>query len=146
MPLHNRNIYQRARESAGYTQERAAELLDISVESMRAYETDRRIPPDRVVMGMVEVYGTQHLAYQHLKQSTELGRLYLPDVTVQNLPTAILKVCKEINDFMAMRDKLVEIGSDGVIDVREMPIFNAIIAELDQIMAATLALKMSIKE
>lgn len=37
-----RNIYKRARRAAGYTQEAAAEMLNVSVESLRAYETDRR--------------------------------------------------------------------------------------------------------
>lgn len=45
-----RNIYQIARETSGLTQERAAELFNISVESLRAYETDRRIPQDSTVL------------------------------------------------------------------------------------------------
>ena len=36
MQTENRNIYKKPREIAGYSQERAAELLDISVESLRA--------------------------------------------------------------------------------------------------------------
>ena len=40
-----RNIYQLSREAAGYTQEKAAELIGISVESLRSYELDKRIPP-----------------------------------------------------------------------------------------------------
>ncbi len=33
-----RNIYQIAREGTGLTQEKSSELLDISVDSLRAYE------------------------------------------------------------------------------------------------------------
>ena len=40
----NRNIYQAARELKGLTQEVAAERLDLSVESLGAYEQDRRRP------------------------------------------------------------------------------------------------------
>lgn len=50
------NLYQRARLSAGLTQERAAELLDLSPESLKQYEGGRRIPPDETVARMVEVY------------------------------------------------------------------------------------------
>lgn len=57
-----RNIYQIARETSGLTQERAAELFNISVESLRSYETDRRIPQDSTVLKMIEVYGTPFLA------------------------------------------------------------------------------------
>ena len=45
----NRNIYQSARELKGLTQEVAAERLDLSVESLGAYEQDRRRPPDSTV-------------------------------------------------------------------------------------------------
>ncbi len=50
-----RNIYKRARRTAGYTQEAAAEILNISVESLRAYETDRRVPSGDVVLQMMIV-------------------------------------------------------------------------------------------
>ena len=44
------NIYKTARESgSGYTQERAAEYLGISVESLRLYESDRRTPPGYII-------------------------------------------------------------------------------------------------
>lgn len=47
MPAEYRNIYKTARRAAGMTQEAAAERLGISVESVRAYETGQRIPPQR---------------------------------------------------------------------------------------------------
>lgn len=56
MQTENRNIYKKPREIAGYSQERAAELLDISVESLRAYETGRRVPPGEVVVRMMDLY------------------------------------------------------------------------------------------
>ena len=49
MPEEYRNIYKIARRNAGITQEAAAEQLGISVESVRAYETGQRIPPNHVV-------------------------------------------------------------------------------------------------
>ncbi len=39
------NIYKTTRRAAGLTQESAAEWIGVSVESLRAYETGRRIPP-----------------------------------------------------------------------------------------------------
>ena len=39
MPEDYSNIYKIARRAAGYTQEAAAEQLNISIESVRAYET-----------------------------------------------------------------------------------------------------------
>lgn len=137
----NRNIYQIARESKGLTQEKAAELLDVSVESLRAYESGRRIPPDKIVLRMIEVYGTPHLAYQHLKTNIEVGQVYLPNIEVRDLPTAILKVQKEVTDFLKRKDELIEIASDGVIDESERPQFDQIMKELEDICAAVFSLK-----
>ena len=52
-----KNIYQAAREAAGMTQERASELIGLSVESIRNYETEKRIPADETVIKMAEIYG-----------------------------------------------------------------------------------------
>lgn len=40
-----RNIYKTVRLRTGLTQESAAERIGVSVESIRAYESGRRIPP-----------------------------------------------------------------------------------------------------
>lgn len=45
MPEDYSNIYKIARRAAGYTQEAAAEQLNISIESVRAYETYQRTRP-----------------------------------------------------------------------------------------------------
>lgn len=135
-----RNIYQIARESAGFTQERASELINVSVESLRAYESGRRIPPGDVVIRMVDIYDARYLAYQHLK-AEEVGRKFLPRIEVKDLPSAILKLQKEVNDFLKRRDQLIEITYDGVISPEERPAFDAILKELDDIAAAIMSLE-----
>lgn len=135
-----RNIYQISRESAGITQERAAELIDISVESIRAYEQDKRRPPDSVVIKMIEIYDARYLAYQHLK-SAEIGRDYMPEVALKDLPSAILRLQKEVNDFLRCRDDLIDITCDGIISDDERPRWNEILKELDDIAAAIMSVK-----
>jgi len=141
MPQDYRNIYQIARESTGLTQKKASELIDISVESIRAYETDRRIPPDKTVIKMIEIYGCQYLAYQHLKTSAEVGQKYMPNIELRDLPTAILRLQKEVTDFIKCRDELVDICCDGIITEEERPRYEAIIEELDHIVEAIMAVK-----
>lgn len=65
------NIYQSARKAAGLTQERAAELLGLSVRSLADYESALRLPPNDVADRMVMVYNSQVLAVQHLRNSTQ---------------------------------------------------------------------------
>lgn len=136
-----RNIYQIAREATGLTQEKASEHLDISVDSLRAYEGDKRIPPDRVVIKMIEVYNTQYLAYQHLKTADEVGRIYLPNIEIKELPTAILRLQKEVSDFLKLKDEMIDITYDGIIDEEEKPRWEAIMKELNDIVDAIMSLK-----
>lgn len=141
MSTEYRNIYQIARESAGITQEHAAELIDISVESLRAYEYAKRIPPDKVVIKMIEIYNAQYLAYQHLKTSEEIGKRYLPDLEIKDLPTAILRVLKETEDFIECRKDLIDITCDGLISDNELPRWKYILEQLDELANAIMALK-----
>lgn len=136
-----RNIYQIARESTGLTQEKASEHLDISVDSLRAYEGGKRIPPDHVVIKMIEIYNTQYLAYQHLKTADEVGRTYLPNIEIRELPSAILRLQKEVTDFLKVKDEMIEITCDGIIDKEEKPRWDAIMKELNDIMDAIMTLK-----
>lgn len=138
-----KNIYQIARESAGMTQEKAAELLNISVDSIRAYEGSRRIPQDKTVINMIEIYNAQYLAYQHLKTSAEVGQKYLPNVEITQLPVAILRLQKEVKDFIDCEDLLIKIGADGRVDPDEVDDFKRIIKELDDVAEAIMCLKFS---
>lgn len=138
-----RNIYQIARESAGLTQEKASELMDISVESLRAYESGRRVPPDHIVIKMIEIYNTQYLAYQHLKTSAEVGQKYLPNIKIKDLPTSILKLLPEIEEFIEYENLLMKIGSDGVVSDNEVYDFKKICKELDDVLEAIYSFKFS---
>ncbi|MEY7998651.1 helix-turn-helix domain-containing protein [Clostridium sp. Mt-5] len=138
-----RNIYQIARESAGLTQEKASELMDICVESLRAYEGGRRIPPDRIVIKMIEIYNTQYLAYQHLKTSAEVGQKYLPDIEIKDLSTAILNLQTQVGDYVNCEKLLVRIASDGRISDDEACDFKKICKELDDVLKAIMTFKFS---
>ncbi len=141
MQIYDGKIYQKPRVKRGYTQEHASELLFISVESLRAYETGKTTPPNDVVCKMVAVYDAQYLAYQHLMYSSEVARQCLPDIDIRDLPSAILHLQKEVKDFIDCRDELVEITYDGVISEDERPRFDAILCELDDIVQSIMSLK-----
>lgn len=136
-----RNIYQIARESTGLTQEKASEYLDISVDSLRAYEGDKRTPPDHVVIKMIEVYDTQYLAYQHMRTRDDVGKSFLPNVEIKDLPAAMLRLQKEVNDFIKLRDEMIDITCDGVIDENEKERWDIILKELNDVADAIMALR-----
>ena len=80
------NISQTGRRIAGMTQERWAEALDISVESVRLYESGRGMPSDDVATRMVEVSGAPVLGYWHLLNKSRVAADLLPQVDTIALP------------------------------------------------------------
>ena len=78
MPEEYRNIYKICRKSAGFTQEAAAERLGISVESLRAYETGQRVPPDEVVETMSDLYNALHLIVRHVRERNAMYSRVVP--------------------------------------------------------------------
>ena len=80
MPEEYRNIYKICRKSAGFTQEAAAERLGISVESLRAYETGQRVPPDEVVETMSDLYNALHLIVRHVRERNAMYSRVVPEV------------------------------------------------------------------
>lgn len=139
------NIYQTARITAGLTQERAAEALAISVESLRLYETDRRIPPNCIVARMSDLYNTQYLIIQHVRQADDLARSLLPDTQQRPLEQVSMRLYRLVRDFVQRHrtDDLIDIAEDGVIDELERPKFDEIMAELEGISAAFYELRLN---
>lgn len=136
------NIYQRARKIAGFTQERAAEMLDLSVRSLADYETGLRLPPYDVADRMVTVYNSQLLAVQHLRNCTQFARDLLPDVQELRLPEAVLTLVDAVYAFAENRldRELIDIARDGVISPDERDRFNHVIDKIRDITAAAIAL------
>lgn len=130
------NLYQRARLSTGMSQERAAELLGLSPESLKQYEGGKTVPKDETVARMVEVYSCPWLALEHAQATDRLG--VLPEVNVQSLPTAAITLINRVLDFAERhRDRqLLRSAEDGIIDEAERPEFDDIVLELRDTMAA----------
>lgn len=133
------NIYQAARKSAGFTQDNAAELLHISVRSLGAYETGETTPPDDVVCNMVEIYEAKYLGYLHLKNSTEVGRKYLPEINLTDIAKSVLKLQKEVGDLSKINSAMIEIACDGEVDGKEKGQWREITREIDEMAGAALA-------
>ena len=144
MPGEYRNIYKTARTAAGFTQESAAERLDISVESIRAYETGQRIPPNEVVELMVILYNAQHLAFQHLRETNALYGRIVPQVDERSLMEAALRIHNRLSriEQHGSLDRLLEIAEDNIIDDAERPEFMAIVAELREVIRGALELQL----
>lgn len=128
------NLYQRARLSTGLTQERAAELLGLSPESLKQYEGGKTVPKDETVAKMVEVYHLPWLALEHAQATDTLG--VMPEVTPRPLPMASIALRNRLHDATGRLDALLRIAEDGIIDDTERPEFDDIVSELRETMTA----------
>ena len=148
MPEEYRNIYKSARKAAGLTQEAAAERLSISVESIRAYETGQRIPPNDVVERMVICYNTQYLAYEHLHETNALMSRVVPQLERRSLLEAVIRIYNNLRRFDREHnlDALMEIAEDGKIDESERKQFDEIMDDLRDILKSGLELEVFCEE
>lgn len=142
MPGDYRNIYKTYRLAAGLTQEAAAERLAISVESLRAYETGQRIPSNEVVELMVILYNAQHLAYQHLRESNSIYGRIIPQLEERPMLDTCVRIFNRLREFSGKHsvERLLAIAEDNVVDEAERPEFDAIIADLQEIVRSGLEL------
>ena len=128
------NLYQRARLSTGMSQERAAELLGLSPESLKQYEGGKTVPKDETVAKMVEVYRLPWLALEHAQATDTLG--VMPEVEPRPLPMASIALRNRLHDATGRLDALLRIAEDGIIDDTERPEFDDIVSELRETMTA----------
>ncbi|MEG1684315.1 MAG: helix-turn-helix transcriptional regulator [Oscillospiraceae bacterium] len=137
------NIYKSARLTAGLSQERAAEGLHLSVESLKGYETGLRVPCNAVVVQMVTLYDRDCLALMHLMQTASPLGVLPRDLEMQSLPAAVLQLVNRIFDFSEKhRDtQLMHIAEDSIIDAEERPHFDEIVAELQGIIGAAFVVR-----
>ena len=88
----DKTIYKTCREAAGYTQERAAELLNLSVRHLARIEAGEMIPSDDIAYSMVVLYDSQYLAVQHLRSASQLAAAILPPVEQTTLQAATIRL------------------------------------------------------
>ena len=138
-----RNIYKTARAVAGLTQERWAEAVGVSVDSIRTYENGTVIPCDETVRAMSEISGLAPLSYWHLCNKSTLAADTLPEVEQLPLPQAAIKLILAIADYQNMQGKLIEMVSDGKITQDEKVNWDGIVSRLDGIIKAAIQVKIA---
>lgn len=143
-----RNISRIGRNTAGMTQARWAEALDVSVEAVAKYESGKIMPADDVVLSMAEVSGMQILCYWHMLNKSRVAAEVLPAVEAIPLPQAVVQLICRMRDFENKHrtDELLFISADGVVDESERPAFDQIVKELDGVVQAAMQVRFAPRE
>lgn len=140
MPEDGRNIYKICREQAGYTQERAAELLNCSVRALARYESGETLVPDPVAYRMIQLYNSHYLGMEHLRLVSQVAAALLPPVKSCDFQTASIRLFNCVADFVEKHHdtRLLRIAEDNDVDEAERPDMDDILTELERLtMAAT---------
>lgn len=135
------NIYKNARQTAGLTQERWAEQLGVTADTVRLYESGRNYPSDEVAARMAEVAGMPVLGYWHLKLKSSLANDALPDVARVPLPQAVVGLLSAMDTVQPQVKELLMIARDGIVDAGETELFEDILDDLEDVVTAALAVK-----
>lgn len=137
-----RNIYRDVRQTAGLTQERWAELIGISADAVRQYETDRILPSDEVVLRMAEAAGQQIVCYWHMLHKSRVAAELLPEIERKDLPEAVLSLLVQISAFSenGLRE-LTRIAADGKVSPDEREDYSAAVQQLRNLVRAAFQLE-----
>jgi len=136
------NIYLRCRKEAARYNERlnsregASELLGISVSSLANYElgVTKVIPPDVIVM-MADLYNAPQLKGHYCAYECPLGKGAPIATEISSIELVTVKIMKALSpvNVADVRDKLIDIASDGVISEDEKPILTELVSFLDDV-------------
>lgn len=135
-----RSIYQLARIISGLTQLEASERLHVNVRTLGKYESGEIIPNPDIVANMVQIYGTPWLGYEHLRQSSELGRQILPPINIDDLAKSVLILQKETADVERIKNEMIQIACDGIIEEHEKQSWDGVLKEVLEMAGAALSL------
>ena len=145
------NVLYKARKEASIYNDRlcsregAAELLGISVSTLADYELEitKVIPVDKIIL-MSDLYNAPYLLTWYCSHECPIGRrMNLQTETGNHLEKTVLKLLRQLraNDVEKIKDKLVDITSDGIISEDETVSLEEILKFLDGLIGAAVELK-----
>ena len=134
--------YQIAREAAGLTREKAAEVSGISATQIARIEGNRAFPHPYDVMAMAKAYKAPWLCNHFCSKECEVGKKYVDTITLTDLTRVVMEILNSLNNLAEKKDCLIRLAADGKITDSETGEFYRILTELDRISDLTDALKL----
>jgi hypothetical protein len=130
-----KNVYLKIRkDELGLTREKASDLLQfITPERLEKIESEKSLAHPDEVLVMSEKYKKPDLCNYYCANQCPIGRRYVPEITMGELPTIVLQMLSSLNETEKEKDRLVEIAADGKIGEDELKDFVHIQNELEKI-------------
>lgn len=138
------NIYKTSRLAKGFTQERWAELLGLSVTSVSNYENGLQIPGDDVVLNMAMISGDEALLMRHMLATSNIARMTFPEIQLDMpLERATLVLMTRIKAYSDEQYEMLGLVEDGKITEDELADWEGVMEKLDALIVAAMQLKFS---
>lgn len=115
-------------------------LLNVSVDSLRDYESNLRPVPNDVAAAMCDAYDAQYLAIAHLRM-TSIGRQAIPGFKLRDLPEAVLNLLHAVQQFVDKNQMIIRITADGIISSSEQKEWDNILMLAENLQSALMSVK-----
>lgn len=117
-----------------HSREGASELLGISVSTLAGYElgTVKSMPPESVVL-MADLYNAPELKNYFCTNECPIGRASVAQLEVAELDRLTVKLLASLRKVDDIKDNLLDITADGVIDTHETATLSDVLKSLDLI-------------
>ena len=128
-----------------WSREYAAEKLGFSDDKLERIENGKQAPAALDVLAMAELYKVPGLCNYYCHNSCEIGKKYVPEVEISDLPTVIIRLLDSLYKVEDIKKPLINITADGVIDDDEIPELVRVKSILDNLSEMTSALNILIE-
>lgn len=142
----NKNIYQIAREEAGFTRSKASDIIGyISADRIEKIESEKSEPHPDEILAMSKCYKKPNLCNYYCSKVCSIGQEYVPEVEVKDFSLIILEMLATLNSIDKDKNRLIEIAADGKLTEDEIGDFTTILTKLNNISLSVDALTLWIE-
>lgn len=141
----DKNVYHVSRENAQLTREDASEKLFISSDRIEKIENRGSIPHPDEVLAMADTYKDPMLCNYYCSHECPIGQAYIPEVQLKDISQITLEVLATMNKLSKVKERLVDITVDGVVEDSEIKDFGSILDILNKMSLTIESLKMWVK-
>lgn len=115
------------------SREKASDLIGIDRTRLARIELSEVIPYQEEVKMIAQAYDKPELCNQYCTTLCPLGSITTKKIKVRNLDRLILNTLGALNDVADLKDSLIDISEDGLIDESEREEFRRILNVLSEI-------------
>lgn len=115
------------------SREKASDMIGIDRTRLARIELSEVIPYQEEVKLIAQAYDKPELCNQYCSMLCPLGSITGRKIKVKNLDRLILNTLGAINDISELKDSLIDISEDGLIEESEREEFRKILGVLSEI-------------